>query len=252
MLAKRVVAALDIKDGEVVKGTNFRDLRSAGDPLTLAKKYERSGIDELVLLDIHATLEERKIFSELVEKVAAELSVPFTVGGGIRKVKTAREMVRKGADKIFVNTAAVEDPSMVVKLNQVIGASNLVIAIDGKRDGDDWKVFTHGGKKGRDLNAVEWAKRVEELGAGEILLTSMDTDGTKNGFDIPFIERVCNEVDIPVIASGGAGRPEHFMSAFKADASAALAASIFHYEEYTVKELKSELKRSGIDVRMPY
>lgn len=252
MLAKRVIAALDIEEGRVVKGTNFRNIRDAGDPLELAKKYERDGVDEIVFLDINASQENRKIFSHLVRKLAAELSVPFTVGGGIREVEGARELIKKGADKIFMNTAAVEDPELISQASEVIGTSNLVIAIDGKRVGDSWKVFTHGGTKARDINAIDWAKKVEEFGAGEILLTSMDTDGTKNGFDLSLTRRICEEVDVPVIASGGAGKPEDFYQAFEAGASAALAASIFHYEEYTIEELKEELNRRDVDVRIPY
>lgn len=249
MLAKRIIAALDIKEGRVVKGIKFKNIRDAGDPIELAKRYEKEGIDEIVFLDITASHEKRDILIDMVKKVAEEIYVPFTVGGGIKSVDGMREIVKSGADKVFVNTAAVEDPDLVRKGADVVGTANLVIAIDARWDGDRWEVYTHGGRKPRGIDAASWAERVEELGAGEILLTSMDTDGTQDGFDIPLTEAIVNTVDIPVIASGGAGGPEHFYEAFDAGASAALAASIFHYKKYSVKELKEYLSKRDIDVR---
>ncbi|WP_297416816.1 imidazole glycerol phosphate synthase subunit HisF [Thermococcus sp.] len=252
MLAKRIIAALDIKNGRVVKGIRFRNIRDAGDPVELARRYEREGIDEIVFLDITASHERRGILLELVRKIAGEIYVPFTVGGGIRTVEGIRDIIKGGADKVFLNTAAVENPEVVRKAASVVGSANLVVAIDAKWNGSYWEVYTHGGRKARGMDAIEWARRVEELGAGEILLTSMDTDGTKEGFDIPLTRAVVEEVDIPVIASGGAGKPEHFYEAFKAGAEAALAASIFHYGEYTVGELKRFLAERGVPVRLDY
>ncbi|WP_297497306.1 HisA/HisF-related TIM barrel protein, partial [Thermococcus sp.] len=218
----------------------------------LAKRYEREGIDEIVFLDITASYEKRGILLNLVEKIAGEIYVPFTVGGGIKTLGEAKEIIKHGADKVFVNTVAVERPELVKEMAGVIGTANLVVAIDAKWNGSFWEVYTHGGRKARGIDAVEWAKTVERLGAGEILLTSMDTDGTKEGFDIPLTKAVASAVDIPVIASGGAGKPEHFYEAFKAGAEAGLAASIFHYSEYTVGELKRFLAERGIPVRLDY
>ncbi|NJE55473.1 imidazole glycerol phosphate synthase subunit HisF [Thermococcus sp. 21S9] len=252
MLAKRIIAALDIKEGRVVKGIKFRNIRDAGDPVELAKRYESEGIDEIVFLDITASYEKRGILLDLVERIAGEIYVPFTVGGGIRTVEEAREIVKRGADKVFVNTSAVDRPELVREMAELIGTANTVVAIDAKWNGSFWEVYTHGGRKARGIDAIEWAKTVERLGAGEILLTSMDTDGTKEGFDIALTKAVAEAVDIPVIASGGAGKPEHFYEAFKAGAEAALAASIFHYGEYTVGELKEYLAERGIPVRLDY
>ncbi len=252
MLAKRIIAALDIRDGRVVKGIRFRNIRDAGDPVELAKRYESEGIDEIVFLDITASYENRGILLELVERIAGEIYVPFTVGGGIRTAEEAREIVKRGADKVFINTAAVDRPELVREIAEIVGTANLVVAIDARWNGSFWEVYTHGGRKARGIDAVEWARKVEELGAGEILLTSMDTDGTKEGFDIPLTKAVAEAVEIPVIASGGAGKPEHFYEAFQAGAEAALAASIFHYGEYTVGELKRFLAERGIPVRLDY
>ncbi|MCD6373353.1 MAG: imidazole glycerol phosphate synthase subunit HisF [Thermococcus sp.] len=252
MLAKRIIAALDVKDGRVVKGIRFKNIRDAGDPIELAKRYESEGVDEIVFLDITASYEKRGILLELVERIAEEIYIPFTVGGGIRTVEEAREIIKHGADKVFINTAAVERPELVRGIAQVVGTANLVVAIDAKWNGSFWEVYTHGGRKARGLDAVEWARSVERLGAGEILLTSMDTDGTKEGFDIPLTNAVAEAVEIPVIASGGAGKPEHFYEAFRAGAEAALAASIFHYGEYTVGDLKKFLAERGIPVRLDY
>ncbi|WP_456422627.1 imidazole glycerol phosphate synthase subunit HisF [Thermococcus sp.] len=252
MLAKRIIAALDIKAGRVVKGIRFQNIRDAGDPVELAKRYEREGIDEIVFLDITASYEGRKILLDLVERIAGEIYVPFTVGGGIRTVEEAGRIIKRGADKVFINTSAVDRPELVREIAETVGTANLVVAIDAKWNGYFWEVYTHGGRKARGIDAVEWAKKVEALGAGEILLTSMDADGTKGGFDIPLTKAVAEAVDIPVIASGGAGKPEHFYEAFEAGAEAALAASIFHYGEYTVGELKEYLASRGIPVRLDY
>ncbi|MFO7992172.1 MAG: imidazole glycerol phosphate synthase subunit HisF [Thermoplasmata archaeon] len=250
MLAKRIIAALDVKEGRVVKGINFKNIRDAGDPIELAKKYEKEGIDEIVFLDITASNEKRGILFDLVKEVARELHIPFTVGGGINSLDGIKHLVRHGADKVFINTAAVEKPSIIREASQLLGSSNLVVAIDAKKQADVWKVFTHGGTKKRDIEALKWAQEVEKLGAGEILLTSMDRDGTKDGFDIPLLGRISTSVGIPVIASGGAGSPEDFYEVFdKTNVSAALAASIFHYEEYSIDELKAFLKGGGIYVR---
>ena len=252
MLAKRIIAALDIKNGRVVKGIRFRNIRDAGDPIELAKRYEEEGIDEIVFLDITASHEGRDILYSLVERIAEEIYVPFTVGGGIKSAEEARRIIKNGADKVFINTAAVDRPELVREIAEIVGTANLVVAIDAKWNGSYWEVYTHGGRKARRLDAIKWAKKVEELGAGEILLTSMDTDGTKEGFDIPLTRAVVEAVDIPVIASGGAGKPEHFYEAFKAGAEAGLAASIFHYNEYTVRELKEFLAERGVPVRLDY
>ncbi|USG99137.1 imidazole glycerol phosphate synthase subunit HisF [Thermococcus argininiproducens] len=250
MLAKRIIAALDIKEGRVVKGIKFQNIRDAGDPVELAKRYEEEGIDEIVFLDITASHEKRQILLDLVKRIAEEIYVPFTVGGGIKSIEEIREIIKSGADKVFLNTAAVDNPKLVSEVAKVVGSANLVIAIDAKWNGKFWEVYTHGGRKARGIDAVDWAKEVECLGAGEILLTSMDTDGTQEGFDIPLTKAIVEAVDIPVIASGGAGSPEHFYEAFEIGASAALAASIFHYGKYTVRELKKYLARRGVNVRL--
>ncbi len=249
MLAKRIIAALDIKEGRVVKGVNFQDIKDAGDPIELANRYEEENADEIVFLDITASNEKRQILKELAEDVAEELFIPFTVGGGVKTVEDVRGIVKSGADKVFMNTAAVENPSLIEKVSSVVGTSNLVIATDAKWNENFWEIYTHGGRKARGIDVLDWAQQVEKLGAGEILLTSMDRDGTKEGFDIPLTRKVIETVDIPVIASGGAGEPEHFYEVFEAGASAALAASIFHYEEYSIQELKRYLSRRNIDVR---
>ncbi len=250
MLAKRIIAALDIKDGRVVKGVNFKDIQDAGDPLKLAKRYEKEGIDEIVFLDITASNEDRDILLDIVKKISANIYIPFTVGGGISSVQDAKKIIKNGADKVFINTASVENPSLVKDVAELTGTANLVIAIDAKRNGDFFEVYTHGGKKARGLDAIKWAKKVEELGAGEILLTSMDADGTQDGYDIDLTKKVVEAVDIPVIASGGAGSMEHVAEVFQTDVSAALAASIFHYEKHNVRELKEYLMEKDIHVRL--
>jgi imidazole glycerol-phosphate synthase subunit HisF len=252
MLTKRIIPCLDVKDGRVVKGIQFVELRDAGDPVELAKVYDGQGADELVFLDISASHEGRKTMVEVVRHVAAELAIPFTVGGGINAVEDMKAILRAGADKVSLNTAAVLRPELVREGAQYFGSQCIVVAIDAKYDEESgsWKVYTHGGRKLRDLDAVQWAKQVEALGAGEILLTSMDSDGGKNGFNIALTCAVSEAVSIPVIASGGAGNAQHFKEVFTdGKADAALAASIFHYKETSVEEVKSDLREQEVHVR---
>jgi imidazole glycerol-phosphate synthase subunit HisF len=252
MLTKRIIPCLDVKDGRVVKGIQFVELRDAGDPVELAKVYDGQGADELVFLDISASHEGRKTMVEVVRHVAAELAIPFTVGGGINAVEDMKAILRAGADKVSLNTAAVLRPELVREGAQYFGSQCIVVAIDAKYDekSGSWKVYTHGGRKLRDLDAVQWAKQVEALGAGEILLTSMDSDGGKNGFNIALTRAVSEAVSIPVIASGGAGNAQHFKEVFtNGKADAALAASIFHYKETSVEEVKSYLREQEVHVR---
>ncbi|MCC5802081.1 imidazole glycerol phosphate synthase subunit HisF [Rossellomorea vietnamensis] len=252
MLTKRIVPCLDVKDGRVVKGIQFVELRDAGDPVELAKVYDEQGADELVFLDISASHEGRKTMVEVVQHVAAELAIPFTVGGGINSVEDMKAILRAGADKVSLNTAAVLRPQLVREGADYFGSQCIVVAIDAKYDEETngWKVYTHGGRKLKDLDAVEWAKEVEVLGAGEILLTSMDSDGEKKGFNLALTKAVSEAVSIPVIASGGAGNASHFKDVFtEGKADAALAASIFHYKETSVEEVKSYLRKEEVHVR---
>ena len=250
MLTKRVIPCLDVHDGRVVKGVNFVDLRDAGDPVELARAYDREGADEVVFLDITATSDDRATRVDLASRAAAELRIPFTVGGGFRDVAGCRQMIAAGSDKVSVNSAAVKDPSIIGECAESFGRQCVVVAIDAKRVDDHWEVFTHGGTRGTGIDAIEWAQRAQDLGAGEILLTSMDTDGVKNGYDIPLTSAVTDEVSIPVIASGGCGSMEHIYDVFsQTGASAALAASIFHYGECTVAEVKQYLRDKGVEVR---
>ncbi|MDW8063246.1 MAG: imidazole glycerol phosphate synthase subunit HisF [Candidatus Caldarchaeum sp.] len=254
MLAKRIIPCLDVDAGKVVKGRRFVDLRYAGDPAVLAAMYSEQGADELVFLDITASSQKRDILVQVVKQVAEVINIPFTVGGGIRTVDDADLVLRNGADKVSVNTAAVKNPATVKRLAETYGSQCVVVAVDAKKTNatsSGYEVFVYGGSSATGLDALDWVKRAAELGAGEILLTSMDMDGTKNGYDIELTRRVAESVDIPVIASGGAGKPEHIhevLTAGKADA--ALAASIFHYGEYSIAEVKRFLRERDVVVRM--
>lgn len=250
MLTKRIIPCLDVKDGRVVKGVSFVSLRDAGDPVELARFYDKQGADELVFLDISASHEGKETMVEVVKIVATELSIPFTVGGGIRTLEDMKRMLRAGADKVSLNTAALDRPELIKEGADYFGSQCIVVAIDAKSNGKGWDVYTHGGRNKTEWDAVEWAKRCVEIGAGEILLTTMDKDGSKNGFDIELTKTVRDAVEVPVIASGGAGNREHFAEVFKqADADAALAASIFHYKETSIAEVKEYLRKEGVNVR---
>jgi cyclase len=250
MLKKRIIPCLDIKDGRVVKGINFVGLKDAGDPVALAAQYAKQGADELVFLDITATLEKRRTLASLVTAIAAEINIPFTVGGGINTVADAEYLINCGADKISLNTSAVKNPELISRIAKKLGSQAVVIAIDTKWADNSWKVFINGGKTATCIELLTWAKYAEQMGAGEILLTSMNNDGTKNGFAIDAVNLVCNTVSIPVIASGGAGTKEHFKEVFTTTkATAALAASIFHYGEISLPELKNYLKQQNIPIR---
>ncbi len=266
VLAKRIIPCLDVDHGRVVKGINFVNLRDAGDPVELAKRYSEEGADELVFLDITASPEKRNILKDVVRSVAAEINMPFTVGGGIRSVEDARIVLCNGADKVSVNTAAVERPELIKEFSETFGSQCVVLAIDAKRkyeklldkttvetsEGSCWfEVYTYGGRKPTGIDAVNWAVKGAELGAGEILLTSMDRDGTESGYDIELTRSIAERVNIPVIASGGAGRPEHFLEAFTlGGADAALAASVFHYSKYPIPVIKQFLHERGVPVRL--
>ena len=251
MLSKRIIACLDVRDGQVVKGINFEGLRSAGDPAELARRYNHEGIDELVILDVTATLERRRAMAETIRAVARELFIPLAVGGGIRTEDDAAAAVDAGADKVSLNTAALSNPALITTLANRYGSQAVVVAIDAKRDGDKYAVYVRSGQAAANRDAVEWARQAEASGAGEILLTSIDRDGTKAGFDCEMTAAVSRAVSIPVIASGGAGGLDHFVDVFTAGvADAALAASIFHYAETSVHALKAHLQQHGIPVRM--
>lgn len=250
MLARRIIPCLDVHDGRVVKGVNFVNLRDAGDPVEAARAYDAAGADELVFLDITATFEARSIMLEIVKKVAESVFIPFTVGGGVRSLEDARELLLAGADKVSVNSAAVKRPELITELAEHFGSQAVVLAIDAKKKGDSWEVYVKGGREPTGLDAIEWAKEGERLGAGEILLTSMDKDGTKDGYDLELTRAVAEAVSIPVIASGGAGTREHFFEAFeKGKADAALAASVFHFGEIPIPELKAYLLEKGLPIR---
>jgi imidazole glycerol-phosphate synthase subunit HisF len=251
VLSKRIIACLDVRNGQVVKGINFEGLRAAGDPAELARRYNVEGIDELVILDITATIEARRALADTIRAAARELFIPLAVGGGIRTEADAAAAVEAGADKVSLNTAALQDPSLITTLAERYGSQAVIVAIDAKRDGDRFVVFARSGKTPTGRDGVEWAREAESRGAGEILLTSIDRDGTKAGFDCPLTAAVSAAVSIPVIASGGAGTLDHFVEVFTAGrADAALAASIFHYAETSVRTLKQHLQHSGIPVRL--
>ena len=251
MLKKRIIPCLDIKDGRTVKGINFVDIQDAGDPIDLAKRYVRQGADELVFLDITATVENRKALIDLVNRIAAEINIPFTVGGGINSVDDVSNLVKAGADKVSVNSAAVKRPELIAEIAMEFGNQCLVVAVDTKFEDGEWIVFVHGGRTPTTLKTIEWVKKAEELGAGEILLTSMNNDGTKNGFAIDITKDVTNSVNIPIIASGGAGSAEHFKDVFEqTGATGGLAASIFHYGEISISELKNYLNKQQIAIRL--
>lgn len=251
MLSKRIIPCLDIKDGRTVKGTNFLELRDAGDPVELAMRYCEEGADELVFLDITATTEKRKTLAELVRQIATHINIPFTVGGGINTVDDVSILLDNGADKISVNTSAVKRPDLINELALQFGSQCVVVAIDAKLTANEWIVVTHGGRTPTNLKATDWALEVAARGAGEILLTSMENDGTKNGFALDITQRISDTVSIPVIASGGAGSMEHFAEVFnKAHADAALAASIFHFREIPIPDLKRYLQEQRIPVRL--
>lgn len=251
MLSKRIIPCLDIKDGRVVKGVKFLGLRDAGDPVEAARAYDQQGADELVFLDITASFEDRKTLAALVQKIAQNIFMPFTVGGGIGGIEDIRNILNAGAEKVSVNTQAVKFPQLISDAAARFGSQCIVAAIDAKKQGDHWEVFVNGGRTPTGIDALSWAEKVARLGAGEILLTSMDFDGTKNGYDLELTKAVTGKVDIPVIASGGAGSLEDFYNVFaEAGADAALAASLFHYQEFSVKQVKSYLKERGIAVRL--
>ncbi len=250
VLAKRIIPCLDVKDGRVVKGTHFLDLRDAGDPVETAKSYDEQGADEIAFLDITASYEKREILIDIVRRTAEKVFVPLTVGGGVRSVEDIRNLLKAGADKVSINTAAVKEPAFVERAAKRFGSQCIVIAIDAKRKNGGWEVYTHGGRIPTGIDAVGWAKRMEELGAGEILLTSMDRDGTKDGYDIELTRTISEDVGVPVIASGGVGKLEHLYEGLVlGKASAVLAASIFHYREFTVAEVKAYLKEKAVIVR---
>ncbi|MDR2001174.1 MAG: imidazole glycerol phosphate synthase subunit HisF [Zoogloeaceae bacterium] len=252
MLAKRIIPCLDVNAGRVVKGVNFVSLRDAGDPVEIARRYDEQGADEITFLDITATHEDRDTILHIVEACAAQVFIPLTVGGGVRKVEDVRRLLNAGADKVGINTAAVNNPDLIEEASSKVGAQCIVVAIDAKQTGPDkWEVFTHGGRRNAGLDVIEWAREVVRRGAGEILLTSMDRDGTKNGFDLELTRRVAEAVTVPVIASGGAGNLQHLADGVQqGKADAVLAASIFHYGEYTVRQAKEYMRSRGIEVRL--
>lgn len=252
MLTKRIIPCLDVKEGRVVKGIQFVELRDAGDPVELAKFYNEQGADELVFLDISASHEGRETMIDVVRKTASEVAIPFTVGGGIRTLDDMKRILRAGADKVSINTSAILNPQLIKEGSDFFGAQCIVVAIDARFSDEDntWMVYTHGGRNKTEWTAVEWAKKAEALGAGEILLTSMNQDGEKTGFDLSLTKAVRDAVKVPVIASGGAGNKEHFREVLQdVDADAALAASIFHYKETSVAEVKAYLREKGVNVR---
>ncbi len=251
MLTKRIIPCLDIKNGRTVKGVNFEGLRDAGDPVELAKRYSEEGADELVFLDISATLEKRKTLIALVTRIAKEIDIPFTVGGGIASVDEIEDLLKAGADKVSLNSSIVKNPSLINEASKAFGAQAIVAAVDAKKNNNSWNVYIKGGTEYTSLDAIEWMMETEQRGAGEILLTSMDRDGTKSGFDLELLTIVNHTLTIPVIASGGAGSIEHCINAIKiSNADAVLAASIFHFKEIEIIDLKEKMRDSGISVRL--
>ena len=248
--AKRIIPCLDVKDGRVVKGVNFVGLKDAGDPVEVAKRYNDEGADELTFLDITASLEERDTIVHIVEQVAREVFIPLTVGGGIRELNDIYKLLNVGCDKVSINSAAIKRPEFINEGSKRFGSQCIVVAIDVKRTGDQWNVYLNGGRIDTGINALAWAKEVVDRGAGEILLTSMDADGTKAGFDLSITQQISRAVNVPIIASGGAGTMEHIREAFESGADAALAASIFHYKEIDIMDLKRYLSTNGIPVRL--
>ena len=250
-LAKRVIPCLDVTAGRVVKGVNFVALRDAGDPVEIAARYDEQGADEVTFLDITASSDDRDILLHVIEAVASKVFIPLTVGGGVRKVEDVRRLLNAGADKVSINTAAVQNPDIVSEASSIVGCQCIVVAIDAKRQGASWEVFTHGGRRATGLNAIEWAQGMEKAGAGEILLTSMDRDGTREGFDLALTRAVSEAVGVPVVASGGVGAKEHFADGVtEGRADAVLAASVFHFGELTVRQVKEHMRSRGIEVRL--
>jgi cyclase len=250
-LAKRVVPCLDVTAGRVVKGVNFVGLRDAGDPVEIAARYDGEGADELCFLDITASSDERDILLHVIEAVAARVFIPLTVGGGVRKVEDVRRLLNAGADKVSINTAAVQNPQLVKDASDIVGSQCIVVAIDAKKSTSSWQVYTHGGRKATGIDAIDWAKRMQAAGAGEILLTSMDRDGTRDGFDLGLTRHVADAVGVPVIASGGVGTLEHFAEGvLEGGADAVLAASVFHFGDFSVAAVKNHMRGRGIEVRL--
>jgi cyclase len=250
-LAKRVIPCLDVTAGRVVKGVNFVGLRDAGDPVEIAARYDEQGADEVCFLDITASSDERDMLLHVIEAVAERVFIPLTVGGGVRKVEDVRRLLNAGADKVSINTAAVQNPDLVRAASGIVGCQCIVVAIDAKKNGSSWQVFTHGGRKATGLDAVQWARQMQQAGAGEILLTSMDRDGTRDGFDLALTRAVSEAVGVPVIASGGVGTLEHLaQGVLEGCADAVLAASVFHFGEFTVREAKAHMRSRGIEVRL--
>ncbi len=251
MLKTRIIPCLDVKDGRVVKGINFVDLIDAGDPVEQAKFYSENGADEICFLDISASLENRETIISIVEKTAAEVFIPLTVGGGIRSINNIQNLLKAGADKVSINSAALNDPNVIKIASQYFGSQCIVVAVDVKKNNNHWTVYSHGGTKNTGIEAIQWLRKVEELGAGEILLTSMDKDGTKSGFDLEVLSLASKTLSIPVIASGGVGKIEHFYEGvIKGQANALLAASVFHFNEFSIMDVKHYLKQKNIEVRI--
>jgi cyclase len=250
-LAKRIIPCLDVTNGRVVKGVNFVGLKDAGDPIEISRRYDEQGADELTFLDITASSDNRDLILYIIEEVAAQVFIPLTVGGGVRKIEDVRRLLNAGADKVSINTSAVQNPQLVAEAAGRYGSQCIVVAIDAKQVGSGWEVFTHGGRKATGLDVIEWAKKMQSLGAGEILLTSMDRDGTRNGFDLALTRAVSDSVDVPVIASGGVGNLDHLVEGIiEGHADAVLAASIFHFGEYSVRQAKAYMAQHGIEVRL--